>query len=592
MYSFGQNKSAEKLNSLSEKEFQVDNDKSLEHARKANVLANKKSNQFEIGRSHLNIANSLTMSFDLDEALTEVNKSLSTFKNLRNDTMLGKTYLSRGYVYLDKAEYLNSTKDLFQALKYFKKKNHLSGISKSYNALGIVFDESRNSKKALYYYRKAADFSRKIGDRKVEGTALLNMGVILMNDSVNTEAGEYYYRALEIFDSLGFELAKITVLTNIAINHRRMKEYAQAIDVYQEVLDYSEVQKDSMLITRTLNNLANVYLNTNELYKARDMYLRALEISTAITFKDNTRTCYKNLTLTYNKLEDFENAYKYSVLEFELTTEIYNSKKENQILELNEKYQTEQKENDNLILSAENSEEKAKTANLRLWNYGIIGGTLVLSFVLFFLWNRKKQKHNLILEKQKTEALQATIDTSEEEKKRIGKQLHDGIANNLIKYFYEIEDSDPSLSHKFLTAYEEIRNVSHQLDNSARHGTAIFDRIIDLIPSNSLDKFNVNVEPMNLELKEPIGSHVYRIIQELIVNTLKYANSTKNEISIHHHKESILIHYRDNGNGTDSFRQGNGHNNIQDRIKLMKGVSEMETSIDKGFSMKFEIPLI
>lgn len=587
---FGQNNSAEKWNNLSEENFRLNDQKSLEYALKAKKHALKKNNLFELGRSQINIGNVYINLNKIDLSIYELRNSISIFQKLENDTMLGRSHLILGDALVWNTDYRQGTEELFKALRCFQKKPKDKWLAKVYNSLGIAYDESKNSEKAIHYYQKSLRYALNIGDSKTEGITHMNIGIILMNDSCNTEARANYDRALKIFDSINFESGKTVVLNNIAINYRRLKQYGHSINLYKKILEHYKEKKDSVLIARTLLNLASVHRDKKQYKKAESLFLHSLSISKKINYRRNLVLCYGKLALNYRDLNDFQNAYKYNLFEFNLTKKIYSSKKENQILELNEKYQTEQKENQILKLSSSNNAQKAKTANFKLLSFGIAGLLLILLIGGIWLAKSRKQKHLLAIQKQKTEALESTISASDTEKERIGKELHDGVASELISFYYEIENAQPELSHKVLTAYEKVRKVSHELDNTPRHGTIILDRLSSLIPENSEDEFDLSIEPISLELSEPLGTHLYRIIQELIINSLKYAEASKTVIYITQEIEYLSIQYQDNGKGTESFNVGNGHKNIQDRLTLLKGTGTVETSHANGFTMKIHIP--
>ena len=580
--SFTQKKASD-WNVLAEQELRKDSEKSLDYALKALKKAKASKNGFELGRSYLNIANAHNQDFHLDKATNNIDKAIIHFRKLKNDTMLAESYITRGYIRLDKTEFFKSADDFFKAEKHFQKAQDKPGLSRVYNALGIVYDESKNSDKAVYYYKKSLRYSRELRDTKMEGITLLNIGVVVMNDSLFNEAQKYYDQALEIFDSLNFKGGRLTTLNNIAINNRRLKRYDVSLQMYETLLDEYEQSKDSVTIARTLTNIAAVYRDKRDFASAEIVLLKSAKISETIGDQSNQRLTYGKLHLNYRDLNDFQNAYKFSILEAKTQKKIYSKEKNDQLLDLNEKYQSKEKQNQILKLSNANNLEKAKTANLRLWNYGIVGGTCFLLLSIIFLWNRRRLKH-----KQKT--LEVSIQASEQEKVRIGKELHDGIANELITFFYKIEDTQPEIAHQVLTSYQKVRKVSHQLDNTAPHGTPISERLIDLIPDNDIETI-INISPQYLELDEPIGTHIYRIAQELLINTKKYAKANTIDLQITVHNQTLFFSFKDDGIGTGNFTPGNGHKNISDRVQLMSGTINIKTDNEHGFNVKIEIPL-
>lgn len=154
---------------------------------------------------------------------------------------------------------------------------------------------------------------------------------------------------------------------------------------------------------------------------------------------------------------------------------------------------------------------------------------------------------------------------------------------------HEVEDKDVNLSDRLLKTYHEVRDLSHQLNNTPMHDETLVDRIIEVIPSESSNQsFTLQINPHHLRLKEPYGTHIYRIIQELVANNLKYANASESSINITLKNEKLIIEYSDNGVGANNIIKGSGLINIDDRVQLMKGKHTIQT--DSGFTIKIEIP--
>ena len=154
---------------------------------------------------------------------------------------------------------------------------------------------------------------------------------------------------------------------------------------------------------------------------------------------------------------------------------------------------------------------------------------------------------------------------------------------------HESETAQMQLSHKLLQAYNEVRGLSHQLDNTPMHNELFLDRVLDIIPDSTETKeFSLEITPRHLQIKEPYGTHIFRIIQELIANNLKYAKATQTQIKIVSNDYSLILTYDDNGVGTTAFKKGNGYKNIEDRIALMDGSLDLQHQ--NGFSVTANIP--
>ncbi len=89
---------------------------------------------------------------------------------------------------------------------------------------------------------------------------------------------------------------------------------------------------------------------------------------------------------------------------------------------------------------------------------------------------------------------------------------------------------------------------------------------------------------------------MYRILNEIVNNTLKYAQATKVYIDVFEKNESLILHIRDNGIGFDyesvyETSKGNGLKNIITRSKMLNGKHIFNIAPDKGTDYIFEFEL-
>ena len=88
---------------------------------------------------------------------------------------------------------------------------------------------------------------------------------------------------------------------------------------------------------------------------------------------------------------------------------------------------------------------------------------------------------------------------------------------------------------------------------------------------------------------------VYRVLAELINNTIKHANATNIYITIAIAQSAIYITYADDGKGfvfnSDASSKGMGLQNIESRLNMINAVWQLPTGQVKGFNMEITIPL-
>jgi signal transduction histidine kinase len=89
---------------------------------------------------------------------------------------------------------------------------------------------------------------------------------------------------------------------------------------------------------------------------------------------------------------------------------------------------------------------------------------------------------------------------------------------------------------------------------------------------------------------------LYRIVQELLTNSLKHANAKNINITFEQKNANILLEYVDDGVGfsveTKDSKKGLGLKNMESRIMALNGILDISTKPDSGFKASLTIPLI
>jgi two-component system NarL family sensor kinase len=111
-----------------------------------------------------------------------------------------------------------------------------------------------------------------------------------------------------------------------------------------------------------------------------------------------------------------------------------------------------------------------------------------------------------------------------------------------------------------------------------------------------LVKLNIRLTlPDNLpELPNELVLHFYRIVQELLTNAGKYAAQGQIEVSVDFSNQKLSLEYKDNGPGfstDDKSRLGMGLKNIFERVKLVNGQADLDSSPGKGTRWSFSFPV-
>jgi len=237
---------------------------------------------------------------------------------------------------------------------------------------------------------------------------------------------------------------------------------------------------------------------------------------------------------------------------------------------------------------------------------------MAIVLVVFFYFSRKKiiekelEKKDLILQYQK-EQLYAVIITQEEERKRIAQDLHDDISSklNIVSLnshllnapnlteseTAEITDNIINLTTK---ALENSRKIAHNLLPPVfeKFGlNAAVEEICEEFESSKAVKVYYKNEIDFNENEIDRHLHIFRILQELMNNSLRHGKASEIWIAFKNSNGINCCNYEDNGVGFDAKcvenQKGLGMKNIESRILFLDGTIKINSEINHGIDVMF-----
>jgi PAS domain S-box-containing protein len=223
---------------------------------------------------------------------------------------------------------------------------------------------------------------------------------------------------------------------------------------------------------------------------------------------------------------------------------------------------------------------------------------------------RKRLEQELLqneLERQKA-INQATVDTQEQERSEIGKELHDNVNQVLTttKLYLDLAMTNVELkdeliqksTRNIISVINEIRQLSRSLMDPSIGDLGLIDSINDLIENINLTrKLHVRLtadKKIETLLTKTHKLTVFRIIQEALNNAIRHARATTVQIQITTRRGKVEIGIEDDGIGFNPLmvKKGAGLKNIQNRIYLINGTQNIYSAPDKGCKIIINFPII
>jgi two-component system, NarL family, sensor kinase len=242
---------------------------------------------------------------------------------------------------------------------------------------------------------------------------------------------------------------------------------------------------------------------------------------------------------------------------------------------------------------------------------------LAMGIILFVLmYQRRIITHQLeikkINEQKQLELIQASIQGEEEERMRIASELHDDIGATLssIRLFLSAAAQDPSdtdIIHQSKELLDDsigkIRNISHKLQPSTLYHLGLqtsFQALSDMISKSgaiSMEYISISELP---RLHESIELSAYRIIQELVNNTLKHAGAKAIVLKTDIGDEGLKLSLSHNGYGITQemyqeliYKKGAiGLKNIVNRLKSVNASIQFLQENEKWYRIEVVFPVV
>ncbi|MCL6571279.1 MAG: sensor histidine kinase [Bacillus sp. (in: Bacteria)] len=211
----------------------------------------------------------------------------------------------------------------------------------------------------------------------------------------------------------------------------------------------------------------------------------------------------------------------------------------------------------------------------------------------------KRKRIEQELQKIKTN----TIHVQEEERKRLSRNLHDGIGQNLYSHLITINRLLSEMDHPLLQLMEkeatelieEVREISWELRPSVLDDLGLVPAIRSLLARYS-EHYMIDVYfecVLNRRLEINIELTIYRIIQEALTNVRKYAEVLAATVTVREMTDTIRVMIEDNGKGFDLENQslGVGLFSMDERARTVNGELFIHAAPGKGTKIILEIPI-
>jgi signal transduction histidine kinase len=211
--------------------------------------------------------------------------------------------------------------------------------------------------------------------------------------------------------------------------------------------------------------------------------------------------------------------------------------------------------------------------------------------------------------------LQAVNAILTQDRKRIAEELHDGLTGTLValmmkvdklkslKPTHEVQELCGQMQQmiRFMLMFE-LRQIINDEDPIALINNSFTDAVRDLCRdagSCGMGTFSLDIDDGFPELVSEYKKSLYRIVQELITNAIKYAHASSVNFTLKYESGKLHLIYCDDGVGltflpekpeNPTVKYGRGFKNIVNRVEKLQGTIEFQSEPNQGLMIRINLP--
>jgi signal transduction histidine kinase len=417
-----------------------------------------------------------------------------------------------------------------QAVDAAKESLDMDMIMYATSQAGAIYNLLGNKEKGLQLTHEALANARKMNLPRYEIKTLGHLIDLHLKDGNKDSVTYYLKRGEELstqfpensVEGLGFLEEKYVVLASLG-------RYRESLEVQHHLLNLQDKAATFMPIEK--------------------LWLRMARNYAALHLSDSANYCYERA--------------------LDLTDSIRQEEIDTKLSEFYARFKTSEKE-----LALANMAKRKARSEMWLVIWIAIALLAVVASILYIRGRKKKERMRI---------LQNRIKAKEEERKRLAKELHDGVCNDLygIEMLLQAGRPNEELLADIETIRMEARRISHELMPPSLQDVNLsqaLEEMVSKIRQAYPDKtFNLTIQPTANwnRVSENITYSLYRICQELMGNMLRHANPAVISLSISLDADVLTVKLSHDGNvSSTSNGTGIGIESVRERLAAIDATAE------------------
>lgn len=552
------------------------------------------------GLVHSNIA-------QYDSALYYYKRAEDVNKIVQSSLNEMKISLNRANSYMFKGELENSIKNHLQGIRILEKRKDSMRLSDAYVNLSAVYLELDDFDKQIALLKKSLNITPKTNIAKL-GLTHCDMALPYLMKENYTKAYFHMTKADSISKIITDQMLDFFVSRNWGEYYLHQEMFDKAITYHKAALklakeyNYSYYEKDlsiglgDALLNQGLYNEAETYINT------------ALSLGKEQGLDELTKKSLFMLAVLNERKKNYQKAFKFMQEHNQLKDSMINKDQIGIVNALDKKYQSEKKDKEiaeqQLALTNQKlaiQESKSKTRTMTILIVSLLLGSILLWFSFSQRQKRMQQQLVSIEREQEVRTIESLMEGEEKERLRIAKELHDGVNGDLsaikFKLVSLLETNNTVINEAVAmidSSCEQVRSISHNLVPPSLRDFDLLEAVENYCNDmNAIHKPEISFQHVGdaIVLEKKQEANVFRIIQELVTNSIKHAEAKEILVQLSNVENNLQLTVEDDGKGFDVDTvksDGIGMQNIRSRVAYLNGMLDIKSDT-KGTSFTISL---
>ena len=561
----------------------------------------------------------------MDSAIITFEEGITVARQLNDTLREARIVANIGNVYLHKNDRVKAIDYYLRSARIWETVADQNRLPALYANINSLLNDQKEYPKALEYGNKALALAKKIGDDYSTVNALLNLS------NTYSYIGKFDKQLELLEESLplakkGEDIEQIaTVYDNLGGHYFQLQQYQASLENYLKEHSYVLQMGNKYHLCTSCSMLAQVYHKLDQNDKALQFILQAEKLADEVGARADLKQIYLTRAQIEQSKGNYRSASDYFSKTITLSDSLFKAETSEKVAEVEAKYQNEKKEQEILQLEKDKKIQALSIKQKSTLNYFLFGSLAALLIVGFLGYRNFRNRQQLAkqrdelqqqrireLEKDKQlVAVDSLLKGQEDERSRLAKDLHDGLGGllsgvkfslNNMKDNLIITPDNMAVFERSLdmidTSIRELRRVAHNMMPEMLTKFGLNEALRDYCNNINTSKLLIiKYQSVGMEdrLEKSVEIIIYRIIQELLNNTVKHATATEAFVQVIREKDRLNVVVEDNGKGFDigllENNKGAGLANVRSRVEYLKGQLDIHAEPGKGTLVNIEFNL-